>query len=147
MEYWRCSRGHVLLALGAVVTACLVVAGCTRLPELVRGPLDISATALSLPLDPPVASAGSKFDVLFEFDQPGDSHQAGKIHVALVTSDGARDTLKGVQLDRRGEGLVSQLGHPGAAGAGDGRPRVYSAIEVWSEIPLRLRGIRGASVR
>ncbi|MBK9471308.1 MAG: hypothetical protein IPO18_03340 [bacterium] len=124
-----------------------MLAGCTRLPELARGPIDISESALSLPLDPPVNSAGSKFDVLFEFDQPGDSHQAGMIHVALVTSDGARDTLTGVQLDRRGEGLVSQLGHPGAAGAGDGRPRVYSAIEVWSEIPLRLRGIRGASVR
>ncbi len=60
----------------------------------------------------------------------------------LVTTDGRRDTLTEVRLDRRGESVVSLIGRAGPGTTAE--PRSYRVLELWSEVPLRLDGIRGA---
>jgi hypothetical protein len=139
-------RGGVRLAL-AIASVLLSGVGCDRSPQLLRAPIHIGPSVTAVRLEPPLHVLGPEFELRFEFDRPGDSHHAGRIQVALVTSDGSRDTLRDVRLDRRGEGTVSQIGRLELDRAASARSRIYGVMELWSDVPLRLRGVRGSSSR
>lgn len=128
-----------------LAAALLSVSGCSRSPLQAQGPIDVAGTPVVVQFDRPFASTGGDCDLRLEFDRPGDSRHARSIHAVLVTSEGRRDTLTGVRLDRRGENVVSLIGRPGPAAAGDQEQRSYRALELRSEVPLRLSGIRGSS--
>lgn len=108
-----------------VIALLGTVAGCGRPPKLVSGPIDLT-----------------RLPTTVRFDRPGDSNHAATIHATLLFSSGGRAALRTPTLDRRGESTVCRIGElasaqPDAAGAS------YESVELDSEVPLRLRGIRG----
>lgn len=130
-------------AVALVAAALLCVAGCTRLPLLARGPIDVTATTATIPFAQPAPAAGPTWELLFVFDRPGDSHAADKLRVALVDASGARHALVAPRLDRRGESQVCLIGalEPPVAGAG----ATFTAMELSSDSPVRLEAVRGLS--
>ena len=135
----------VALAVAFVVTA----SGCSRSPLLASGPIDVKASPTLVRFEHPVTSSGPMWETCFEFDLPGDSHEADRIHAVLLTTSGQRRALVDARLDRRGESHVCQLGRLAAIPPnGSLEPQqsvAYEAIELSADVPLRLRGIRGGS--
>ncbi len=120
------------------------LAGCDRPPVLVDGPIDLTERPSTVYFVQPVPSYGQTWELCFEFDLPGDSHHAATIHATLVSVSGSRATISTPTLDRRGETTACQIGQlaeaqPEATGI------AYEAVELYSAVPLRLRGIRGGS--
>jgi len=120
------------------------VTGCGRAPILASGPIDLSERPTTVRFVQPMLSYGPTWEFCFEFDLPGGSHQAATIHATLVTPSGSRAQIHTQALDRRGESTVCQIGQtatvqPEAAGV------VYESLELYSDVALRLRGIRGGS--
>ncbi len=129
--------GVVLLALIGTV------AGCGRAPHLADGPIDLSERPTTVRFDEPVTSHGETWELCFEFDLPGASHRAATIHATLVSLTGHRTPIRTPTLDRRGESTVCQIGHVGMPQLNEAI--VYESVELYSEVPMRLRGIRGGS--
>jgi hypothetical protein len=125
----------------AILVLMGTAAGCSRLPRLAEGPIDLSQRPTVVRFVQPVTSSGQTWELCFEFDRPGDSHRAATIHATLMTSSGDRAPLRAPTLDRKGESTVCQIGPVGPT-TSDART-VYESVELDSEAPLRLRGIRG----
>jgi hypothetical protein len=126
------------------VALIATLAGCARSPHLADGPIDLSPNPTTVRFVQPVTSYGQAWELCFEFDLPGDSQRAAAIHARLVSSSGDRVEIRMPALDRRGESTVCQIGQlavrqPTPAGV------VYEAVELYSDVPVRLRGIRGGS--
>ena len=120
------------------------VAGCGRPPKLADGPIELSERPTTVRFVQPVPSDGQTWELCFEFDLPGASHQAATIQATLVSPSGSRAPIHRQTLDRRGESTVCHIGsvatpQPETAGA------VFESVELTSGVRLRLRGIRGGS--
>ena len=125
-----------------VVLASAVIGACARSPRLAGGPIEVGATPVLVRFDQPVTSKGPVRELCLEFDLPGDSHRAAAIEAALISAAGERVTFRGTELDRRGESMVCQIVEP-EAGVVDAEPTSYVGVELRSDSPVRLRGIRG----
>ena len=95
-------------------------------------------------------SSGLLWELCFEFDVPGDRHEAGRIHAVLLSTSGQRYPLVEIKLDRRGERVVCQIGRvaaiePGQGAASQEQLVTHQAVELSTDVPLRLRGLRGGS--
>jgi hypothetical protein len=137
--------------LGCILAAAitLVVVGCSPLPRLARGPIDLGSAPTVVRFAQPVHTQGPGWEFRFEFDRPGDSDHAGEIHATLVTSEGYRYALTEVRLDRQGERLVSQSGRLESddatrAPSPPGHAPTFVAVELRTDVPVRLRALRGA---
>jgi hypothetical protein len=119
-----------------------ILAACGRSPHLAGGPIDLSERPTTVRFVQPVPSQGQTWELCFEFDRPGDSHRAGTIHATLVSASGGRAAIRTPTLDRRGESVVCQIGSVAPPEPG-GERIVYESVELSSDVPLRLRGIRG----
>jgi hypothetical protein len=86
-------------------------------------------------------AGGLRWELCFEFDRPGESHQAGDIQAVLLTPSGRRQLFVDVELDRRGESIVCQIGRTDA-----GEEVVFDSVELTAPEPLRLRWLRGGGV-
>jgi hypothetical protein len=119
-------------ALGAV--------GCAPpAPRLARGPIEVTATPVTVRFEAPVTTAGTAWELCFEFDLPRDSDRAGGIQVVLLTRDGGRHVFEDVGHDRRGERLVCRTGRiPASPG-----PRTFEAVELRSDAAVHLRWLGG----
>jgi hypothetical protein len=87
----------------------------------------------------------------FEFQIPGYSHSAAGIRAVLLTDSARRFALVEPELDRRGEAVVCQTGRLSAvdrpvADPAPWEPVTLEAVELSADVPLRLSGIRGASL-
>lgn len=122
------------------------VAGCGRPPNLADGPIDLTERPTTVRFIQPVPSYGQTWELCFEFDLPGDSHHAATIHATLVSSSGSRVAISAQTLDRRGESTVCQIGQLAKAQP-EATVTAYESVELYSDVPLRLRGIRGGIVR
>ncbi len=144
----RGAAGRLRFHLAASVAVALALpwlSGCAREPQLLRAPVSLHSAVSVIPLHSPLEGFGPACDLRFEFARPGDSRRADALHVALVTENGTRDTLVDVRLDRRGENTVSLIGRLGrAAGA---RQQAYHAIALSSDVPVRVTGLRGTTIR
>ena len=120
------------------------LAACGRDPHLAGGPIDLSERPITIRFIQAVPSKGQTWELCFEFDLPRDSHRAGAIHATIVSSSGGRAAIRTPALDRRGESVVCQIGRV-APPESEAEGTVYEAVELYSEVPLRLRGIRGGS--
>jgi hypothetical protein len=134
---------NVQFALPAVA---LLLLGCSRMQTVARSPIDIGPAPAEVLFGEPVSARGPHRDLCFEFEHAGDSDLASTIRVTLVTTDGRKEPLTG-ELDRRGEALVALVGDV-VAPSGE-RQEVtateYRGVELSSERPMRLRGLRWAS--
>lgn len=119
-------------------------AGCGRPPHLVDGPIDVTQSPTIVRFVQPAPSHGEYWELCFEFERPGGSHSAAAIHATLLSSSGSRAVISPLTLDRRGESTVCQFG-PVARAQPESRATAYEALEIYSDVPLRLRGIRGRS--
>ena len=133
----RAARVFLVALLGSV-------AACGRPPILADGPIEVSERPTTVRFVQPVPSSGPTWELCFEFAPPGGSHHAATIHATLVSASGSRAPIRAQALDRRGESTVCQIGQaatpqPEAAGI------VYESVELSSDVPLRIRGIRGGS--
>ena len=131
-------------APASVVVMSLIglVAACGRPPLLTGGPIDLSERPATVRFIRPVSSPGQTWELCFEFDLPRESHRAGAIHATLVSSSGGRAAIRTPTLDRRGESMVCQIGPVWPSGT---ERTNYESVELYSDVPLRLRGIRGGS--
>ena len=120
------------------------VAGCGRPPNLADGPIDLTERPTTVRFIQPAPASGQTWELCFEFDLPGDSHHAASIHATLLSSSGSRAAIATPTLDRRGESTVCQLGQLAGAQP-DATVTAYDALELTSDVPLRLRGIRGGT--
>ena len=121
------------------------VAGCGRPTDLAHGPIDLTERPATVRFVQPVSSSGESWELCFEFDLPGRSHDAATIQATLVSSSGSRAPMSAPTLDRRGESTVCQLGKLASAQP-EAAPMTFEAVELSSKVPLRLRGIRGGVV-
>jgi hypothetical protein len=129
---------------GPRILLLAVLAGaiaCDRQPQLVGTPLVLSEVPIVARLEDPVHMTGGTLTLCYEFHPPGDSHAAGGISAALIETSGRRHRLVDPSLDRRGEGLVCQVGR--VEDAPTGQTVVFEAIELSSAAPVRIRTIRG----
>ena len=129
----------------AVVVMIGTVTGCGRPPLLAVGPIDLSERPATVRFIQPVPLHGRSWELCFEFDRPRDSHRAAAIHATLVSSSERRSEIRTPTLDRRGESTVCQIGQVGPPGPGT-EETVYDSVELYSDVPLRLRGIRGGAL-
>jgi hypothetical protein len=94
-----------------------------------------------------VRGGGENWEICFEFDIPGESYAAGRIGVTLIGSKGEHYQLAHIDLDRRGEAVVCQVGRFTAMSpAMTGEPIanvIFETAELSAPSALRLRGIRG----
>ena len=102
----------MIRGLTGILAAAIAVfaSGCSPLPRLADGSLDLGNAPTVVRFEQPVRAQGPGWEFSFEFDRPADSDHAAGIHATLLTSEGDRYALTGVRLDRRGERLVSQIG-------------------------------------
>ena len=118
------------------------VAACGRPPHLSGGPIDLSERPTIVRFDQPVPSYGHTWELCFEFERPRDSHRAATIHAILVSRSGSREPIHNPTLDRRGESTVCQIGQVTPSRTGS-EEATYESVELYSDVPLRLRGLRG----
>ena len=135
-----------LLVLALVASA----SGCSRSPRLAEGPIDLGPRATVVRFEQPVPIAAPSWEVCFEFQRPGDSHQAGRIAVVLLATTGERYRLAESVLDRQGEAIVCQVGQvvamePGSPSGSRPEPIVIEGAELSAKTPLQVRGLRGGS--
>lgn len=140
-------RGHERILWVGVF---LLVMGCSRSPRLADGPIDVKQQPTVIQFETPVRPTGPTWEMCFEFANPGDSRHAGRIHTVLISTTGGRYTPSDAKLDRRGEAMVCQVGRvigvpPVAEGTVHVDSIVYEAVELSSDVSLRLRSIRGGS--
>ena len=69
-------------------------------------------------------------------------HRAATVHAILVSRSGSREPIRDPTLDRRGESTVCQIGHVTPSRT-DSEKATYESVELSSDVPLRLRGLRG----
>ena len=131
------ARGFLMALIGGV-------AACGRPPHLAAGPIDLSERPTLVRFDQPVPSYGHTWELCFEFERPGDSHRAATIHATLVSRSGSREPIRDPTLDRRGESTVCQIGHVTPSREGS-EQATYESVELSSDVPLRLRSLRGGS--
>ena len=131
---------------GSIVFIALIgsVAGCGRPPNLANGPVALTERPTTVRFIQPVSSSGQTWELCFQFDLPGDSHHAATIHATLLSSSGTRAVISTPTLDRRGESTVCQIGQLARAEP-EATVITYESVELSSEVPVRLRGIRGGS--
>jgi hypothetical protein len=130
------------------VLLLLTMIGCSRSPHLAGGPIEIKQAPVVVRFEHPVRSPGPLWELCFEFDLPGDSHDAGGINAVLLTSSAQRYPFITSRLDRRGEAVVCQIGQVVALDSPDvdssqWQSVTYDAVELSANVPLRLRGLRG----
>ena len=112
---------------------------CHRTPLLVSGRIEIAPEPSVFRFAEPVPIVGPGWETCFEFNIPGDSHEAGGIGAVLVDTQGVRHALTSVELDRRGESVVCHVGSLSAGAV------TLEAVELSARTPMRLRAIRGRS--
>lgn len=127
-----------------VIAMVGTLAACGRTPHLAGGPIDLSERPTRVRFLQPLPSQGQTWELCFEFDRPRHSHRAGAIHATLVSSSGGRAAILTTELDRRGESVVCQIGRV-APPEPNAERTVYESVELYSDVPLRLRGLRGGS--
>ena len=132
---------------GIAVLVLLTVIGCSRSPHLAAGPIELEPLPVLVRFEHPVQSPGPLWELCFEFDLPGDSHNAADIHAVLLTSSAQRYSFIESALDRRGEAVVCQIGRVVAiespnADLSQWQSVTYEAVELSADVPLRLRGLR-----
>jgi hypothetical protein len=114
--------------------------GCSRPALLASGPIDVDRSPHVVRFERPIPASGPRWELCFEFGRPGDSHKAGDIQAVLLTPSGRRQPFVDVELDRRGESVVCQIGR-----VDTGEEVVFASVELIAPGPVRLRGLRGGS--
>ncbi|HEU5179870.1 MAG TPA: hypothetical protein VFW45_03695 [Candidatus Polarisedimenticolia bacterium] len=137
---------RICLAVMALVAA----EGCSRSPLLVEGPVDLGPSPIVTRFERPMRVSGARWEICFEFDRPGDSHDAEAIDAVLLADSGQRHPLVDSELDRRGEATVCRIGRidawePGGRIEPEEKELRFVAVELSSAKWLRLRQIRGGS--
>jgi hypothetical protein len=122
----------------------VALSACGRAPHLAGGSIDLTGQPTTVRFHEPVVASGSTWELCFEFDLPRDSHRAAAIDAVLLSPSGARVALRQPALDRRGEATVCQIAPLPPPSSGS-QPPVYEAVELRSDSPVRVRGIRGGS--
>jgi hypothetical protein len=122
-----------------LVSALLGSLGCSVSPVLVGHPVEVTHSGAFARFEQAVPASVAQWEICLEFDQPGDSHLAEEIAIALHGTSGKRHPLGDVRLDRRGESVVCQIGHLETLGS----ERGLEAIDLSSPKRLRIRRIRG----
>ena len=117
-----------------------LIAGCSRPELLASGPIEVDRSPRLVRFARPVAASGPRWELCFGFDRPGDSHRAGDIQAVLNTSSGRQQLFVDVELDRRGESIVCQIGR-----IDSGEEVVFDSVELTAPEPLRLRWLRGGN--
>lgn len=137
----------------AIIPAALVIAwGCSRQAVLVGRSVEVAESPIVARFEHPVqADVQQPWEMCFEFDLPGDSHNAAGIRAVLVSSSGQRHPLVDTKVDRRGDSLVCQVGRVDAFEPGSRLVEyegevVFEAVELRSSVRLRLRELRGGSL-
>jgi len=135
---------------GLLMVVLVGLGGCSAPPHLADGPLNLEEVPTVTRFERPVRSVGPIWELCFEFDIPGDSHEVGRIHAALVATTGQRYGLEKSVLDRRGEAVVCRIGQPRPIAPADPtstapEPIEYEGVELSSDVPLTLRALRGGS--
>jgi hypothetical protein len=132
-----------------VALLILAASACSRPPLLVAGPIEITPQRTIVRLAQPARAAGENWEICFEFDIPAESYAAGQIGVMLIGDRGQQVELDVIDLDRRGEAIVCQVGRLVAVSpAMAGEPVadvVFATAELSAPAALWLRGIRGGA--
>jgi hypothetical protein len=133
-----------------LVSSALLASACSRSPRLAEGPISINAIPTTVWFEKAVPASEPSWELCYEFNIPGESHQGVRIQAVLVAASGQRYVLADREVDRRGESIVCQVGRiagkePGAPGPAAASPIVFEAAELSSNTPLRLRELRGGS--
>jgi hypothetical protein len=116
------------------MVAGLGASGCDRRVP-VAGAVAIDGAPVYVPFAGPVTPAGADRAVCFEFNPPGESHQAHQITVVLLTEAGGRDTMRAA-ADRTGESTVCLRDTSAAAAS-----HTYGGAELSSPVPVRIHSI------
>lgn len=131
------------LRRGALALFAVGAAACSRPPLLVAGAIELTDRPTTARFIRPVQANGAVWELCFEFDLPRDSLHASAIRVTLMSAAG-RAPLQDVELDRRGEATVCQIGRVADAAQG-APPLTYEGIELQADEIVQIRGIRGGS--
>ena len=127
--------------------ACLSVA-CGGSGTVVASSVEVTSRAYEIPFLGPVPVSGPRRELCFDFQPPGESHKASRIHAVLVATSGRRDTLGSPSFDRRGEARVCLIARePEATVLAELPGTQYRAVELWSDIPVSIRTVRWWSGR
>jgi hypothetical protein len=135
---------------GVLLCTLLVgAAACSRPPILVAGPIELTPERTVARLAQPLRARSENWEICFEFDIPGESYAAASIRVTLIGNKGEHFDLADVDLDRRGEAVVCQVGRLAAVSPAMAREPVadvvFDSAELSAPAALRLRGIRGGA--
>ncbi|MDH4132072.1 MAG: hypothetical protein OEV95_09735 [Gemmatimonadota bacterium] len=115
---------------------------------VVASSVEVTSRANEIPFLGPVPVRGPRRGLGFDFQPPGESHKASRIHAVLVAANGRRDTLRSPSFDRRGEARVRLMARePEATVLTEPPGTRYRAVELWSDIPVRIRTVRWWSGR
>ena len=128
-------------AAAVVIGGALSMAsGCSRSALLVSQSLEVTPSPRTVRFERAVPSRGPRWELCFEFELPGDSRKTKDINAVLLTTSGQRHRLADVQMDRRGESVVCQIGRV------DGEDAVFEAVELTASERVRVRQLRGGSL-
>lgn len=134
---------------GLLLCALLVEAACSRPPLLVGGPIELTPDRTIVRFAQPVPAGSENWEICFEFDIPGESYAAASIGVTLIGKKGEHYSIENVDLDRRGETVVCQVGRLVAVSpvmtAAPVADVIFETAELSLPAALRLHGIRGGA--
>jgi len=131
--------------------ALALTGGCSRPELLVSEPVEITPSPRTVRFERAVPASGPRWELCFEFDPPGESRKTRSIEAVLLTTSGERRPLVDVEIDRRGENVVCQIGRvdafePGSRLPPPGEELVFESVELTASERLRVRLLRGGSV-
>ena len=120
------------------------IAGCGRGKLVAPGPIHLDTTPRQIVFVEPVHAGDQRRELCLEFDPPGGSLQASRIHVVLLSTTGTRETWHKPSVDRRGEATVCLVEGTSAPrpDSGAAEAQDYRGVELSSDVPLSLRQIR-----
>jgi hypothetical protein len=127
------------LTLAVLVAA---VAGCGRSKLVAPGPIHLDTTPREIVFVEPVRGGDQRRELCLEFDPPGGSLQASRVHVVLLSTTGAREIWHKPSVDRRGEATVCLVEGTSAPRPDSGAALDYRGVELSSDVPLSVRQIR-----
>lgn len=129
------------LTLAVLVAA---IAGCGRSKLVAPGPIHLDTMPREIVFVEPVRAGDQRRELCLEFDPPGGSLQASRVHVVLLSTTGARETWHKPSVDRRGEATVCLVEGTSAPRPDSGAAEAlhYRGVELSSDVPLSLRQIR-----
>ncbi len=142
------SRGRYGRRAGGLLCLACLAAACGSSGTVVASSVEVTPHGAETLFLGPVPVSGPRRELCFDFDPPGESRNADQIHAVLVAMGGRRDTLTDPIVDRRGETRVCLVARePSTTELAQLPGTRYRSVELWSNVPVRIRTVRWWSGR